>query len=122
MHTPHYLKHKAAIQRRNRIREKADARIRMLKGARHRAKKSGHPCTIALTDIVIPKRCPVLGTMMRRNAGKPGPMSPTLDRIHPPLGYVPGNVWVISHRANMLKNDATLAELKALVRAMEQHQ
>jgi hypothetical protein len=30
-----------------------------------------------------------------------------------------GNVWVISNRANTLKNDATLQELKTLVENLE---
>ncbi|MBB3990312.1 hypothetical protein [Croceicoccus naphthovorans] len=38
--------------------------------------------------------------------------SPSLDRIRPKLGYVPGNVIVISNRANRLKSDATIRELR----------
>lgn len=41
--------------------------------------------------------------------------SPTIDRIINDLGYVKGNVIVISWRANRIKSDATLAELKAIV-------
>jgi len=35
------------------------------------------------------------------------------------MGYVKGNVWVISHRANRIKNDATLLELEKLVTALK---
>lgn len=38
----------------------------------------------------------------------------SLDRIVPSLGYVPGNVAVISHRANRIKSDATADELRAV--------
>lgn len=48
-----------------------------------------------------------------------GPESPTLDKIIPALGYVPGNVWVISHRANTIKSDASLEELKTLTANLE---
>ncbi|HWH74938.1 MAG TPA: hypothetical protein VNV16_11820, partial [Methylibium sp.] len=35
-------------------------------------------------------------------------------------GYTTDNVWVICWRANQIKNDATLDELKRLVAALEQ--
>lgn len=40
----------------------------------------------------------------------------TLDKINPKLGYVPGNVQIISYRANTIKNSATLAEMKLIVK------
>jgi hypothetical protein len=30
------------------------------------------------------------------------------------MGYTPDNIWVISHRANQIKNDATLEELEKI--------
>ncbi len=87
----------------------------MLKGAINRARKYGYLCTITVHDIVIPKFCPLLGIELKRAAGKHSPASPSLDKIRPELGYIPGNVWVISHRANELKRDATLQELQTLV-------
>jgi hypothetical protein len=44
--------------------------------------------------------------------GDPGSYS--LDRRNNDLGYVPGNVVVVSLRANQLKNDATVTELRQL--------
>ncbi len=41
--------------------------------------------------------------------------SPTLDRIDPVKGYVPGNIVVVSLRANTIKNDATMDELAAVL-------
>jgi hypothetical protein len=46
--------------------------------------------------------------------------SPSLDRIDIGKGYEPGNIAVISHRANQLKSDGTLEEHKKLVRWMTQ--
>ncbi len=86
----------------------------MLKSAVDRAKKLGFACTITEADIVIPEFCPLLGLKLQRGTGKQRAASPSLDKIIPSLGYVPGNVWVISHRANELKRDATLEELQML--------
>ncbi len=43
----------------------------------------------------------------------------TLDRVVPSLGYVKGNVRVISFRANRLKNNATIDEIRAILAYME---
>lgn len=89
----------------------------MLNGARERAKAGGYPCTITVNDIVIPEFCPLLGLKLKRNlGGQVRPSSPSLDKIRPGLGYVPGNVWVVSHRANAIKRDATLSELETIAK------
>lgn len=109
-----------AWRKANNYKAEATPEQKLLYAARGRAKKKGIPFTITLADIVIPPVCPVLGIPLVQNlAGGPGagpaPDTPTLDRIIPKLGYVPGNVAVISWRANRLKSDATMAELEALV-------
>lgn len=86
----------------------------LLKQAQGRAKKQGIPFNIEETDIVIPDVCPVLGLPLTKSIGKPTCNSPSVDKIIPDLGYVKGNVKVISYRANRLKNDASLAELRAI--------
>lgn len=98
-----------------------DPRRRLLVDARARAKRVGRECTISLDDIVIPERCPVFGEPFRigLGVGGHGPWSPSLDRKDPSLGYVPGNVQVISHRANMLKNNATVEEIGRLYEFMK---
>lgn len=35
-------------------------------------------------------------------------------------GYVPGNIRVISNRANLLKSDATVEELRKVIDYMEE--
>ena len=82
----------------------------MLRSARKRAHEMGVEFSITLADIVIPERCPLLGVSIHLGVGR-SPYSPSLDRIVPELGYVPGNVWVISHRANTIKSDATADEI-----------
>lgn len=89
----------------------------LLESARDRARRGGYLCTITVHDIVIPGFCPLLGIKLEsgRGVGSFKTTSPSLDKIRPELGHVPGNVWVISYRANMIKNDATLRELQMLV-------
>lgn len=84
-----------------------------------RAKKYGLPFNIQVEDIVIPDVCPILGIKLLKNEGQAKASSPSLDRIIPKKGYTKGNVWVISYKANRLKSDATLEELKAIVSVLE---
>ena len=88
----------------------------MLQNARTRARAAAIPFTIVKEDIVIPTHCPVFGIPLFKAPGTPfgGPNSPALDKIRPELGYVPGNIVVVSRRANDLKKDATLDELRKL--------
>lgn len=100
-----------------------------LNNARARARNKGLPFELTLEDLgEYPKTCPLLGIPMYRepavaNQGCRGstPHAPSLDRIIPELGYVKGNVWFISQKANTIKQDATLAELKTLVYNLEKN-
>lgn len=58
---------------------------------------------------MIPEFCPVLGMKLECNAGTGHAKqnSPSLDKVIPELGYVKGNVQVISYLANVMKHDAT---------------
>ncbi len=80
--------------------------------ARRRAREVGVPCTITRDDIVIPPVCPVLGKPFVRGTRGHTPYSPTLDRLIPEWGYVPGNVIVISYRANAIKSDGTAEDVR----------
>ena len=88
----------------------ADPRRAMFCHARQRAKALGLPFTITLDDVVIPEVCPVFGVPMFKN-DKIRDNSRTLDRIDNSIGYVPGNVQVISYKANRMKSNATSEEL-----------
>ncbi len=107
-----------------RWRESSPTAKRFITAAAKRAKQVGLPCTSAPWDFELPSHCPVFGVELRYYDGKPlppgttqratAPNSATLDRIDPQLGYVPGNVAIISHRANTLKNAATPEDLRLL--------
>lgn len=69
-----------------------------------------------ITDLLpAPSHCPVLGVPIdyRTGVGKQ-PFGPSIDCIDPARGYVKGNRLVVSTRANTIKNDATVAELRAV--------
>lgn len=91
----------------------------MLRAAKQRAKAKNRPFALELTDIEMPKACPVFGTPFVLD-GPRTDNSPSLDCVDPALGYVKGNVCVISWRANRIKCDGTLDELRAIVRYMEE--
>ncbi len=88
----------------------------LLANAKMRAKKKGLVFEIDVSDIIIPETCPILGIPLffkpLTNKRHTTPNSPSLDRITNSLGYVKGNVQVISWRANSLKKDATAEELR----------
>jgi hypothetical protein len=84
--------------------------------ARDRAKEFNLPFTISREDVCIPEKCPLLEIPLFRAGQKPTPNSPTLDRIIPTLGYVKGNIQVISFKANTMKSNATLEEMELLVK------
>jgi hypothetical protein len=84
--------------------------------AKQRARRKDIPYGLRRQDLVIPTHCPVLGIPLVIGA-KRSDASPSLDRIDPRKGYVPGNVRVISDRANRLKGDRSLSEIQALALA-----
>lgn len=87
----------------------------LVQGAKQRAKKYGLPFDITYKDIVIPECCPYLGIKLVPFSEW---SSPSLDKIIPELGYVKGNIQVISTKANTMKNNATQAELVRFAEAI----
>jgi len=83
--------------------------------AKVRAKKKHVPFNIELSDVIIPAFCPLLGIPIRKSKKSLSPNSPSLDRIIPALGYVKGNVRVISHKANTAKSNLTIEEMETLL-------
>lgn len=103
----------------NRRRKKPE--YMLWKGTRNRCRRSNIPFNLTVEDCVIPDVCPALGIPLVSGQFRPrGTMlafnAPSLDRINPELGYIKGNVAVISWRANHLKNNATADELEAITK------
>jgi hypothetical protein len=73
--------------------------------AQRRCMTDGTTFTITLDDVAIPLTCPILDTPMHHC---------TLMSIDVALGYVPGNVVVVSTRAANIRNGASSCELRAV--------
>lgn len=86
----------------------------LLYAARRRAKLHGIECSITEDDIIIPERCPILDIPIKRSKEKQTSSSPSLDRVDPTLGYVKGNVRVISYKANACKSNMTSQQIERL--------
>lgn len=96
----------------------AKTRQRLWYGAKSRAAERGREFSLKVSDIEIPARCPVFGVPFFDERGTVI-NSPSIDRVDNSRGYVPGNIRVISRRANTLKGDANLEEMRAVVRYIE---
>jgi hypothetical protein len=100
----------------------SDPAYRMYCAARARAKAAELPfdLTIGWIEYNTPDVCPVLGLKLEvATGGIPQANSPSLDKLIPHLGYVKSNCRVISFRANTLKNNASIEEVKAVLAYME---
>lgn len=89
---------------------------RLLNAARARAKKTGLAFDITENDFDMVDHCPLLNIPLFIGEGRKSakPNSPSMDRIDSTKGYVKGNVWIISYKANTMKSNSTLEEFLLL--------
>jgi hypothetical protein len=80
--------------------------------------RKGIPFNLTEEDLIHGDNCPVFGIPLNRSDRN---HTPSVDRLIPELGYVKGNVCVISMQANRLKNNATLEQLEQLVSYVRKH-
>lgn len=88
----------------------------LLKSAKQRARIYGLEFDITEEDIIIPDRCPIRDVQfdLVRSGFKNRNNVPSLDRKDNTLGYVKGNVFVISWLANKFKANMTRKEITQL--------
>lgn len=61
---------------------------------------------LTIEDIIIPEYCPILNIPIKIGASmEERDNSPSLDRVNNDLGYIKGNVKVISNLANSMKRN-----------------
>ena len=73
---------------------------------------NGIPFDVKFEDIPWVSHCPILGLELNyfNIEGTRTETSVSFDKIDPSKGYVPGNVTIVSWRANRIKNDGTAEE------------
>ena len=86
-----------------------------IKTLKDRAKAKNLPMNITSEYLkkFVPDNmiCPVLGIKMEIGEKNKSINSPSIDRIIPEKGYVPGNIIVVSNKANGIKSNATPDEI-----------
>lgn len=93
----------------------------MWKRAKDRAIKYNYDFNITEDDIIIPKVCPLLNIPIFCGDKDNYENSPSLDRIDNNKGYIKDNVWVISKKANSMKNSATFNELNTFCQNIKRY-
>jgi len=107
-----YNKNKSARSKKVMEYRENNWRLKMLWQAKSTAARKNLSFDIDENDIIIPTHCKYLGTPLTQEQGSGVVWSNTsLDRIDSSLGYIKGNVEVISRKANTMKNMATDEEL-----------
>jgi len=108
---------RARVTKRRNILQK-DQAYRLWRNAQERARvaKVAFGITVADVQAVLGPYCPVFGTPWGR-----GREAPSLDRMRPARGYVPGNIAVISMRANAIKSDANGPQVLRVFKWMRKH-
>lgn len=98
-----------------------------LQQAKKRAKMYGVPFALdeEYLEAIWTGTCPVFHTRLRLpGVGTKAQINqmdtPSLDRIRPELGYVPGNVIWISMYANLIKSHATHQEIRRVADWLEE--
>jgi len=80
---------------------------------KQRASRMGLAFNLSVEDFIIPTKCPVLGIPLVFGSLNKDEC-PSVDRIDNTKGYTKDNIHIISLRANRLKSNATIPELKML--------
>lgn len=90
------------------------AEVRMIDGARRRARERALDFDLKVCDIVVPCICPALGIPVFSTPGQQTPNTPSIDRVDNTKGYTKDNILIVSFRANELKSDSTISEMLKL--------
>lgn len=92
----------------------------MIQTAKRTARKQNLPFDLDndYLESIFPKdnMCPVFGfefTISKQKESRD--RSPSLDKIIPKLGYVKGNITIVSLKANRMKNNGTLEDLQKVL-------
>lgn len=87
---------------------------------RKRANSEGIKFDLEESDIQIPDVCPILQIKLQQHIDFARDDSPSIDRLIPSKGYVKGNCFIISYKANRMKQDNTLEDLEKIVKYIKE--
>lgn len=91
---------------------------KLIAWARHRCKYRGVEFAITAGDISWPTHCPALGVELiyssQKNKTEEYWRTVTIDRVDNSKGYIPGNVFAISRRANTIKAAYSLEQISGV--------
>lgn len=92
-----------------RKRKKENPIAHILWRCRDSANKKGYEYDLSPEDIFVPEKCPLLGITLTYDDYW---STPSIDRRDQNKGYIKGNVWIISRKANVMKQDVSIDLLK----------
>lgn len=87
-----------------------DVQRHKFRAKRSTAKRLGIEWDVDFGDLEWPTHCPILGLEINYFNETTQENSCSFDRVNSELGYVHGNVRIISWRANRIKNNGTAEE------------
>ncbi len=83
-------------------------------------KIAGTEFNLNFGEIEFPEYCPILGIKLDYFAeGRPQDNSPSFDRVDCTKGYISGNVLIISNKANRIKSDGNVEDLRKILEYLE---
>jgi 5-methylcytosine-specific restriction endonuclease McrA len=91
--------------------------------AKHRARDRNIAFDIEPEHVVIPKKCPLCKQRLVSQQGRYlKDDSPTVDRLIPADGYIPGNIWVVCRACNNKKTNVSPAIMvRTLIELMQRN-
>jgi hypothetical protein len=90
---------------------KSNVRGKICANSASNAKRSGVIFNLISEDIKLVKTCPLLNIPIEYGNHVRTNNSASLDKINPKLGYVKGNVEILSLLGNQMKSSATPEQL-----------
>ncbi len=107
-----YKKYKESINKATKRYLHKHQEKRLFNTCKSNAKRNNLEFNITEEDIIIPEKCPYLGIELTNVFGEGRvPSNASIDRIDNRLGYIKGNIQVISDLANRMKQNATPEQL-----------
>jgi len=96
--------------------QKTSAEYKIWIRVKSRAKLKNLEFNLEISDIIIPQVCPVFNVPFDKESFD---YTPSVDRIDPKKGYVKDNIKIISNKANRIKNNADIKEIKLVLKYLE---